>query len=158
MLSASIILGGRAYVSWRIWREEGRGIVTCQPTVDFLRPMCSQLFTGLTLLLPGAGWGKIWFKHHLYKGRIIITSGLNLFIPIGGPTLFVGSLWQKPILPHKQGCPLDSLCKAAQIPRLLPCEGICGRGLLPLVVNVPQFLGLLEVIPNWETCTSTCPG
>ena len=30
------------------------------------------------------GWGKTWFKHHLYKGRIIITSGLNMFKPIGG--------------------------------------------------------------------------
>ena len=33
------------------------------------------------------GWGKIWFKHHLYKGRISITRGLNMFKPMGGPTL-----------------------------------------------------------------------
>ena len=38
-----------------------------------------------------AGWGKIWFKHHLYKGIIIITSGLNMFKPMGGPTLFFGA-------------------------------------------------------------------
>ena len=31
--------------------------------------------------------GNIWFKHHLYKGRIIITSGLNMIKPMGGPTL-----------------------------------------------------------------------
>ena len=29
---------------------------------------------------------KMWFKH-LYKGRLIITSGLNMFKPMGGPTL-----------------------------------------------------------------------
>ena len=40
----------------------------------------------------GTGWGKIWLKHHLYKGRIIITSGLNMFKPLGGPTLG-GSAW-----------------------------------------------------------------
>ena len=32
-------------------------------------------------------WGNIWFTHHLYKGRVIITSGLNMFKPMGGPTL-----------------------------------------------------------------------
>ena len=34
----------------------------------------------------GKRWGKIWFKHHL-SGRIIITSGLNMSKPMGGPTL-----------------------------------------------------------------------
>ena len=29
----------------------------------------------------------MWLKHHLSKGRIIITSGLNMFKPMGGPTL-----------------------------------------------------------------------
>ena len=37
-----------------------------------------------------AGWGKRRFKHHLYKGRVIITSGLNMFKPLGGPTLLNG--------------------------------------------------------------------
>ena len=34
-----------------------------------------------------SGWGKRWFKHHLYQGRLIITSGLNMFKSMGGPTL-----------------------------------------------------------------------
>ena len=33
-------------------------------------------------MLPG--WGKIWFKHHLCKGIVIITSGLNMFKPMSG--------------------------------------------------------------------------
>ena len=34
-----------------------------------------------------AGLGKTWFKHHLYKERVIMTGGLNMFKPLGGPTL-----------------------------------------------------------------------
>ena len=34
-----------------------------------------------------SGWRRIWFKHHLYKGRIIITSGLNVFKQMAGPIL-----------------------------------------------------------------------
>ena len=34
-----------------------------------------------------SGWCKIWFKRRLYKGSIIITSGLSIFKikPMGGP-------------------------------------------------------------------------
>ena len=41
-----------------------------------------------------------WFKHHLYKGRIIVTSGLNMFKPMGGPTL--------PVIHHERKSDVES--------------------------------------------------
>ena len=92
-------------------------------------------------LKQGAGWGKTWFKHHVYKGRIIITSGLNMFEPMGGPTL-PGS--QQNPTPTDQTPP-------GRVKRVVESERAIAARLGPLIC-------IFLIDTPWSTSSSYRPG